>query len=121
VPDLGWSGWSTVVSIISIFVALIPGVFRFRAVLSKWKDLISEIIGIVVLLGGLFLYSVTVPQWVQIQTQVTQLSTNASPALGQEVQSLHTLFFGSIGLMMLGGLLTVFGLLGRMTTGTKRK
>jgi hypothetical protein len=121
VPDLGWSAWSTIVTIISIVLAVVPGLFRFRGVLSKWKDLIAEIIGIIVLLGGLLLYSVTVPQWVQIQSQMTQLSTSATPTLGQEVQSLHALFFGSIGLMMLGGLLTVFGLLGRMTTGAKRK
>ncbi len=117
-PDLSWSGWSTIVSIL---LALIPTLFRFREVLSKSKDLVTEIVGIVVLIGGLLLYAVTVPQWLQIQGQITQLSAHSSPTLAQEAQSLHILFFGSIGVMMLGGLLTVFGLIGRMTTTSTKK
>jgi uncharacterized membrane protein YidH (DUF202 family) len=115
--DLGWSGWSTIISII---VALVPAVFRFRQVLLKSQDLITELVGIVVLLGGLFVYVTAVPQWVQIQEQIARLSTS-SPTLGEEVQSLHLLFFGSIGLMILGGLLTLFGLMGRVMMGSKKK
>ena len=117
-PDLNWSGWSTIISILAI---LVPALYRFRTVLSRSMDLITEIVGVVVLMGGLLVYSVTVPQWLQIQSQVQQLSANTSPTLGQELQSLHILFFGSIGVMMLGGLLTVFGLLGRMTPPAKKK
>lgn len=121
-PDLSWSGWSTIVSIL---LALIPTVFRFRQVLFTSKDLVTEIVGLVVLMAGLLLYAVTVPQWLQIQGQIAQLSAHSSPTLAQEIQSLHILFFGSIGVMMLGGLLTVFGLIGRLTgrltTSTKKK
>lgn len=106
--DLGWSGWGT---IISLLFALIPTLFRFREALIRLQDLITEIAGIVVLIGGLILYAVTVPQWVPIRAQMAQL--------GQGVESLLLLFFGSIGLMMLGGLLTVFGLLGRITARIK--
>ena len=116
VLDLGWSGWSTIISII---VALVPAVVRFRQVLQKSLDLITELVGIVVLLGGLFVYVTAMPQWVQIQDQLARLSATSSPTLGEEVQSLHILFFGSIGLMMLGGLLTLFGLMGRVMMGSK--
>ncbi len=120
-PDLSWTGWSTV---LSILVALIPTLYRFRQTLAKSKDLITEIVGIGVLIGGVFLYVVTVPQWLQIRAQIAQLSAKSSPNLGQEVQDLHALLFGSIGLMMFGGLLTLFGLVERMTTlvaSTKKK
>ena len=41
--------------------------------------------------------------------------------MGLEVEGLQMLFFGSLGLMTLGGLLTLFGLLGRIMGGMKRK
>jgi uncharacterized membrane protein YidH (DUF202 family) len=114
-PDLSWSGWSTVVSIL---VTLIPALYRFRDVLLKAQDLITETVGIIVLLGGLFVYAVTMPQWLQMQDQIARLSATSNPTLGDDLRSLHTLFFGSIGLMLLGGLLIVFGLLGRALAGT---
>lgn len=116
--DLGWSGWSTIISII---IALVPAVVRFQKVLVKSQDLITELVGILVLLGGLFVYVTAMPQWVQIQDQLARVSATSSPTLGEEVQSLHILFFGSIGLMMLGGLLTLFGLMGRVMMGSKKK
>jgi hypothetical protein len=117
-PDLGWSGWGTIISILAVVV---PALFRFRVVLVRSLDLITEIVGLVVLMGGLFLYSVIVPQWFQITSQVDQLSVNSRPALGEEVQGLHVLLFGSVSFMLLGGLLTVFGLLGRVTANMKKK
>ncbi len=115
--DIGWSGWSTIVSIL---LAVIPAVVKFRQVLSRSQDLITEFVGIIVLMGGLYVYVTAIPQWVQIQDQINRISPNAS-SLGQDIQSLHTLFFGSIGLMVLGGLLTMFGVVGRVMTGSKRK
>lgn len=108
--DLSWSGWGTIVSIL---FALIPALFRFREVLVRLQDLITEVAGIVVLMVGLVLYAITVPQWLQVRTQMAQL--------GPGVESLLMLFFGSIGLMMMGGMLTLFGLLGRITASMRKK
>ena len=115
--DIGWSGWSTIVSIL---LAVIPAVVKFRQVLLRSQDLITEFVGIVVLMGGLYVYVTAMPQWLQIQDQISRMSPNSS-SLGQDIQSLHTLFFGSIGLMVLGGMLTMFGVVGRVMTGPKRK
>jgi uncharacterized membrane protein YidH (DUF202 family) len=115
--DIGWSGWSTIVSVL---LAVIPAVVKFRQVLLRSQDLITEFVGIIVLMGGLYVYVTAMPQWVQIQEQISRMSSNSS-SLGQDIQSLHTLFFGSIGLMVLGGLLTMFGVVGRVMAGPKRK
>jgi len=108
--DPGWTGWNTVVSVL---VALIPALFRFREVLLKSQDLVTEIAGIIVLMGGLVLYAETMPQWLQLQAQMAKM--------GLEVEGLQMMFFGSLGLMTLGGLLTLFGLLGRLSGGIKHK
>ncbi len=109
--DLSWlSRWGT---LISVLFALIPTLLRFRVVLVKIQDLIIEIAGIVVLLGGLVAYSIIVPQWLQFKAQMAQQ--------GFEVESLPMVFFGSIGLMVLGGVLTLFGLIGRVTVSMKHK
>ena len=108
--DPGWTGWNTVVSVL---VALIPALFRFREVLLKSQDLVTEIAGIIVLMGGLVLYAETMPHWLQLQAQMAKM--------GLEVEGLQMVFFGSLGLMTLGGLLTLFGLLGRLSGGMKRK
>lgn len=117
---LSWSELGTISTIVSIMLAVIPAVVRFRGVLAKSSDLITEIVGIVVLMGGLFVYVTAMPQWVQIQDQLSRLSPSSGSTLGEDIQSLHILFFGSIGLMMLGGLLTLFGLVGRVMTSTKK-
>lgn len=118
---LSWSEWGTITSILSILLAVIPAVIRFRDVLAKSIDLITEFVGIVVLLGGVYVYVSAMPQWVQIQDQIARLPSSSGPALGEDVQSLHILFFGSIGLMMLGGLLTLFGVIGRVMAGPKKR
>ncbi len=118
---LGWNEWGTISTVVSIMLAVIPAVVRFRQVLAKSADLITEIVGIIVLMGGLFVYVTAMPQWVQVQDQITRLSSPEGGTLGQDAQSLHILFFGSIGLMMLGGLLTLFGLVGRVMTGSKKR
>jgi uncharacterized membrane protein YidH (DUF202 family) len=118
---LGWSELGTISTIVSILLAVIPAVIRFRQALLKSIDLITEFVGIIVLIGGVFVYVSAMPQWVQIQDQIALLSKQSGPTLGEEVQSLHILFFGSIGLMMLGGLLTLFGVLGRVMTGPKKR
>lgn len=108
--DLSWSGWGTIVSVL---LALIPAVIRFRDSLAKLQDLITEIAGIIVLLGGLFLYMVTVPRWLPIRAQME--------GLGADVETVTMVFFGSIALISLGAMLTLFGLFGRITTSLRRK
>ena len=105
-----WIGSNTIVTLL---LALIPALFRFREILLKQQDLVTEIAGIIVLMGGLVLYAETMPQWLQLQAQMAKM--------GLEVEGLQILFFGSLGLMTLGGLLTLFGLLGRLSGGMKRK
>ena len=111
-PDLSWQGWSIV---ISVTLAVIPTLFRLWHVLAESKDLIVEVFGLIVLMGGVYLYTAAMPQWQQLQALIAQLSIPSSSGLGQQIQTLPTLYFGSIGLMMVGGLLTLFGLFGRMT------
>lgn len=109
---LGWSEWSTISTLFSILLALIPVVIRFRQVLVKLQDLITEFVGIIVLMGGLYVY-VT-------QDQIARLSVQ-SGVLGQEMQSVNILFFGAIGLMTMGGLLMLFGVVGRVMTDPKKR
>ena len=111
--DLGWYEWGRIASILSVLVALIPTVLRFRAALARMQDLITEIAGVVLLLGGVVLYSEIVPKWLQFQVQMARL--------GQDVENVPMFFFGSIGLMLLGGMLTLFGLVGRIAAGIKKK
>ncbi len=117
-PDLSWPGWGIVVSVL---LAVIPALMRFRDMLTRLKNLITEILGVIVLMSGLFLFVEAVPQWSQIQAEIAQLSANSTPGLDEHVQTLYTLYFGAISLMMLGGLLTLFGILGRMTPTSKKK
>jgi uncharacterized membrane protein YidH (DUF202 family) len=111
--DFSWYEWGRIVSILSVLVALIPTVLRFRDALSKMQDLITEIAGVMMLLGGVLVYWAIVPKWMQFQAQMAKL--------GQDAESVPMFFFGSIGLMMLGGMLTLFGLVGRITASLKKK
>lgn len=114
-PDLSWIEWGAVASVLLVITAV---AWRFRPTLLHLRSLITEIVGIVVLLSGGFLYAVAVPQWLRVQDELTQLPDRSG--LSDQVQTLYTLYFGAISLMMLGGLLTVFGIFGRMAS-RKRK
>lgn len=98
--------------ILSITFTVIPAVYKYRGVLAKVTDLIAEGLGFLSLVLGLYLYTNTLPQ---IQTVALQLSSEPSPATTQHLQTLDLLYFGSIGLMVLGGLVSLFGLIGRLT------
>ena len=111
--DFGWYEWGRIASILSVLVALIPTVLRFRAAIARMQDLITEVAGVLLLLGGVVLYSEIVPKWLQCQVQMARL--------GQDVDNVPMFFFGSIGLMLLGGMLTLFGLVGRITASIKKK
>ncbi len=116
--DMSWLGWG--LAAVCILAAVMMALLRLQNMLAKLKDLITEILGVVVLISGVFLYVVAVPQWSQIQAEIAELSGKATAGLSEQVQTLYTLYFGSISLMMLGGLLTLFGLFGRMTSARKK-
>ncbi len=118
IADLGWFEWGLIACVVAIIVA---AALRLQRFLVQVRSLITEIVGIVVLLSGGFLYAVAVPQWLRVQDDLTQLSDRAAVGLSDQVQTLYTLYFGAISLMMLGGLLTVFGIFGRMAGRSKKE
>jgi hypothetical protein len=117
-PDLSWFEWGLIACAVVVIVAAAT---RLQRVLAQLRGLITEIVGFVVLLSGGFLYAVAVPQWLRVQDELAQLSDRAAAGLSDQVQTLYTLYFGSISLMMLGGLLTVFGIFGRMAVRPRKK
>ena len=113
VPDLTWDGWKT---LISIAVAVIPAVMKFRVELSRAIDVVAEGVGLVVLVLGVVLYTHSFPQWERLQANLGAISQESPMLAAQQVQTLYTLYTGSIALMILGGMLAFSGLLGRMRT-----
>jgi uncharacterized membrane protein YidH (DUF202 family) len=109
-PDLSWSTWGTVVSVL---LTVVPALIRFREHLVKLQDLITETVGVVVLLTGAVLYMMTLPRWLPVRAQMERLGT--------DVESLTMIFFGSIVLTMLGTMLTLFGVVGRVSASLRRK
>lgn len=107
-PDLSQVDWAKV---LSISFTIIPAVYKYRAVLRKITDVLAEAIGFMALIGGLYVYTRTLPE---VQVIVVQLKADPSVSTAQHLQTLDMLYFGSIGLMVLGGLITVFGLIGRL-------
>jgi uncharacterized membrane protein YidH (DUF202 family) len=109
-PDLSWSTWGTVVSVL---LTVVPALIRFREHLAKLQDLITETVGVIILLTGSVLYMMTLPRWLPVRAQMERLGT--------DVESLTMLFFGSIVLTMIGTMLTLFGVVGRVSASLKRK
>ncbi len=110
VPDLSQVDWAKV---LSISFTVIPAVYKYRGVLTKITDVLAEAIGFAALVGGLYLYTRTLPE---LQVAAVQLKSDPSVAGAEHLQTLDLLYFGSISLMVLGGLLTVSGLIGRFHT-----
>jgi|FLYL01.1.fsa_nt_gi uncharacterized membrane protein len=110
-PDLTWDGWKTLVS---IAVAVIPAVLKFRTELAKAIDVVAEGVGLFVLILGVVLYTHSFPQWEHLQANLAPMAEESPILAAQQVQTLYTLYTGSIALMILGGLLAFSGLLGRM-------
>lgn len=108
--DLTWDTWRAV---ISIAVAVIPAIVKWRAELAKAIDVVAEGIGLIVLFSGVVLYTHSFPQWEHLQDNLKPLAEEAPVLTVQQVQTLYTLYTGSIALMLLGGLLALSGLLGR--------
>ncbi len=114
-PDLSQLDWA---KILSISFTIIPAVYKYRGVLRKVTDVLAEAIGFMALIGGLYVYTRILPQ---VQEVATQLKADPSVSTAQHLQTLDMLYFGSIGLMVLGGLISVFGLIGRLEASIAAK
>lgn len=114
-PDLSQLDWAKV---LSISFTIIPAVYKYRGVLRKITDVLAEAIGFIALIGGLYVYTRTLPE---VQVVASQLKADPSVSTAQYLQTLDMLYFGSIGLMVLGGLITVFGLIGRLEASIMAK
>lgn len=107
-PDLGqvdWAKW------VSLSFTILPVVYKYRASLRKVTDILAEAIGFSALVGGLYVYTRVFPE---VHTAAAQLQVDPSLSLADHVRTLDLLYFGSIGLMVLGGLVSIFGLIGRL-------
>jgi hypothetical protein len=108
-PDIFAGDWA---KIVSVSFTVVPFVWKYRGVLAKITDILAEGFGLAAMVGGLYLYTDTLPQ---MQTIAVQLSADPSPSMAEFVRTLSLLYYGSVGLMGLGGLVSLFGLIGRFT------
>ncbi|OLD53484.1 MAG: hypothetical protein AUI83_08810 [Armatimonadetes bacterium 13_1_40CM_3_65_7] len=113
VPDLSQVDWAKV---ISLSFTVVPVVYRYRGVLAKITDVLAEAIGFSALVGGLYVYTQTLPE---IPTAALQFKSDPSLSGAEHIQTLDLLYFCAISLMVLGGLLTVSGLLGRFQASVR--
>jgi len=109
--------WNTLAS---IAVTVIPAVVKFRAEISRAIDFVAEFVGLVVLIFGVFIYGTSLPQLQRMQADLARLSAESPSMAAQQMQTLYTLYTGSIAMMVLGGFLAISGLLGRLRPGIKR-
>lgn len=107
-PDLSQVDWA---KLITISFTIVPVVYKYRAALRKVTDVLAEAIGFTALVGGLYMYTRVFPE---VHMASAQLRADSSVTLADYVRTLDLLYFGSIGLMVLGGLVSVFGLIGRL-------
>jgi hypothetical protein len=68
-------------------------------------------VGLAALVAGVYVYTRTLPQ---IQQVAVQLAADPSLFTAERLQALDQLYYGSVGLMLLGGMLATFGLIGRI-------
>ena len=113
VPDLSQVDWAKV---ISLSFTIVPVVYKYRGVLTKITDVLAEAIGFTALVGGLYIYTRTLPE---IQIATVQWKVDPSLSAAEHIQTLDLLYFGAISLMVLGGLLSVSGLVGRFQAGVR--
>ncbi len=68
------------------------------------------LLGAGLLAGGFYLYTLVAPQWQRDQSLVIQVAAALSPSVRQQMATTRMEYFGSIGAMILGGLLILAGL-----------
>jgi len=114
-PDLSQVDWAKV---LSISFTIIPAVYKYRGTLRKVTDVLAEAIGFIALIGGLYVYTRALPE---VQIVASQLKADPSVSSPEHLQTLDMVYFSSIGLMVLGGLISVFGLIGRLEASIAAK
>jgi hypothetical protein len=107
-PDLSQIDWP---KLLSVSFTLVPAIYKYRGVLARVTDVLAEAVGLTALVGGVYVYTRTLPQ---IQQAAARLAADPDLITAEHLQTLDQLYFGSVGLMLLGGMLAVFGLLGRI-------
>lgn len=70
----------------------------------------AAILGLCFFIGGLCFYTQVAWQWQQSQSWLVQVAGTLSPNLQQQTDSIRTWYVGSIGAMIVGGLLTIAGI-----------
>ncbi len=108
-PDLSQLDWA---KLLSVSFTLVPAVYKYRGVLARVTDVLAEAVGLATLVGGVYVYTRTLPQ---IQQVAAQLAADPTLVTVERLQTLDQLYFGSVGLMLLGGMLAVFGVIGRIS------
>lgn len=116
-PDITWDGWKTLVS---IALAVIPAVVKFRVELTRVIDVLAEGVGLLALVFGVLLYTHTLPEWQRVQGNLPQLTQESPILAATHYQTIFILYTGSIALMVLGAMLGFSGLLGRIRGAVKR-
>lgn len=112
-PDLNdiiGDPWGTLAT---LALTVIPAVIKYRAELTRFLDIITELFGLIVLAFGVIVYSETLPMWERFQANLGQLAADSPAFTAEHLRTLHVLYSGSIALMVLGGVVALFGLLGR--------
>jgi hypothetical protein len=109
--------WNTLAS---LAVTVIPAVIKFRTEIRRAMDLVAEFAGLLVMIFGVFLYASALPQLQRVQSDFARISAESPSMAAQQMQTLYTLYTGSIAMMVLGGFLAISGLLGRVRAGLKR-
>lgn len=109
--------WNTLAS---LAVTVIPAVIKFRTEIRRALDLVAEFVGLLVMILGVFVYASALPQLQRVQSDFARISAESPSMAAQQMQTLYTLYTGSIAMMVLGGFLAISGLLGRLRPGFKR-
>jgi hypothetical protein len=73
------------------------------------------LLGAALLAGGFYLFTLTAPQWQKDQSLLIQVAAALSPSMHHQMEITRMEYFGSIGAMILGGLLLLWGLVAYRT------
>jgi hypothetical protein len=70
----------------------------------------AAIVGVCLLTGGFYFFRQVSGRWQESQSAFTQIIVAASPHLQPYIDTLRVWYFGSIGVMLLGAVLTIVGI-----------
>ncbi len=73
------------------------------------------LLGAALLAGGFYVFTRAAPQWQKDQSLLIQVAAALSPSMRHQMEITRMEYFGSIGAMILGGLLILVGLVAYRT------